>query len=716
MNPKLFRHLFCLCALLTLLFAFAVQPSLADTTVGGTISADTTWTIGGSPYIVTSSIYIRGTDGADGITTLQIEPGVQIRVNNGCMILVGGSSGNPGALAAQGTAGSPITFTSNAATPAAGDWYGLWFYSTTDDAGTVMEHCTVEYGGLLNGSIYAYQASPTFRHVTVQHGKNHGAHINASEPVFENCTFVDNQNYDLYYMGSVGGAVTGSTINNGIYLLTTGLVQFSGNTVNQNNAFPIKTYADNVGGISSSTFNNVDAGSYLEISGNGWVTRDATWTARIPYHLLTGAIVQGTDGADGVTTLTIEPGAILKFNANLALAIGASSGNPGALIAQGTDDQNILFTSNKATPAAGDWYGIRFYNTADDTICALSYCVVEYAGYNTSGAVHLDNAVPSVSRCILRNSAYAGMFISASSPEITCNTFYGNMYGISCVMNSQPVIHQNNFISNTSAGVSNSSVPIIDAEDNWWNDAAGPNAGGDTTNGNVDADPWSTTQITCTTAGENHPPNTPATPIPANGAVRVAISLGTLTLQWAGGDPDVEDTLTYDLIFGQSPETLTTAAQDVVENQYTMTDLSEGATYYWQVVSRDNGGLESTGPVWSFTTNGDPSDLTVDHVATDPVGHLQSGQNVTFTAEVTNTGSGPVVDPYVVDFLIDGVSIGTAAVDQIIPAGGSVQVSQTWTCQSGDPAVSVMADAQQGVDETNEDNNLFSAQLSEIAR
>ena len=185
---------------------------------------------------------------------------------------IGASSGDPGALVAQGEVSNPILFTSNKATPAPGDWYYIEFYNTTDDASTVMEHCVVEYGGASSGSLYLYQASPTIRNVTVQNSKSYGINIYASEPVIENCIFNTNQNYDLYYSGTTGGSVTGSTINSGISLLASGTVDFSGNTIHQNNSFPIKAYADMVGAIvSGSNITDVDADSYLQVStGEPW--------------------------------------------------------------------------------------------------------------------------------------------------------------------------------------------------------------------------------------------------------------------------------------------------------------------------------------------------------------------------------------------------------------------------------------------------------------
>ncbi|MGD9367429.1 MAG: right-handed parallel beta-helix repeat-containing protein, partial [Desulfobacteraceae bacterium] len=335
MKSVLLQKRLFLFALTTLLLALVPLPASADTTVGGTISTDTTWAAADSPFIVTSNVTVQGADGADGITTLTIEPGVVVKLNNSRYITIGASSGNPGALSAVGTEADPITFTSNQATPAPGDWNYIRFYNTADDATTVMEHCVVEYGGYSYGSLYVYQASPTFRNVTVQNSKTRGAYLYTTEPTIEDCTFSGNQDYDLYYTGTVGGTVTGTTINSGICLLASGTVSFSGNTINQNNALPIKAYADNVGEISASTFTNVDTASYLEVAGQT-VSRDATWTAAIPYAITNNTTVKGTDGADGITTLTLEPGAVVKLNSSRIIDIGASSGDPGALSAVGT--------------------------------------------------------------------------------------------------------------------------------------------------------------------------------------------------------------------------------------------------------------------------------------------------------------------------------------------------------------------------------------------
>ena len=61
--------------------------------------------------------------------------------------------------------------------------------------------------------------------------------------------------------------MNGSNVSSGISLLASGTVSLSGNTIHQNNSFPIKAYADMVGPIvAGSSITDVDADSYLEVS------------------------------------------------------------------------------------------------------------------------------------------------------------------------------------------------------------------------------------------------------------------------------------------------------------------------------------------------------------------------------------------------------------------------------------------------------------------
>lgn len=657
----------------------------------GTLTKDSLWP-SSIPLHCPYGLTVKGTDGTDDVTTLTIEQGAIIRFGRNRYLSVGAGAGDPGALIANGTDAEPIVFTSGKADPIPGDWYGIRFYNTTDDATSKLEHCTVKYSGYRN---------------------NGAVLIQDSAPTLVNCTFSDSSYYDLKYFGTVGGAVTGCTINNGILITTAGNVSFSNNIINQNNSFPVKTYANNVGGIASSNFSNLDAASYIWVYG-GTLSLDAVWSSKIPYMIYNSVTVQGTDGADGITSLTIDPGATLKFRTNTNLKIGGGTGDPGALIAQGTSDGMILFTSAESSPAPGDWDQIHFAATAADT-STMDYCVVELAG-SSGKAIFLDNVSVPIRNCTIRNNQTYGLYVSktgANGAEIECNTFESNLIGLTTAYNALPAIEQNNFINNSSSGIRSNSTGLV-AENNWWNDSAGPNQSGDQTYGDVDTDPWSTELNQCASTSTNHPPNLPTAPEPSDQEVRVYIANG-LTLTWAGGDPDPLDTVTYDVLLGTAADTIAPIAQNVTGADYQISEPAAGITYYWQIVARDNHGLESTGPIWSFTTQGERPDLVVSHLGTTPPGNLQSGQTITIAATILNNGAGPAVDSFMVDISIDGTSLGPMAVNEIMLAGESVELSVPWTYGGGNPSISALADSQNTLAETDNHNNTLTAFLYAVA-
>ncbi|MBN2017184.1 MAG: hypothetical protein JW794_03480 [Candidatus Cloacimonetes bacterium] len=104
---------------------------------------------------------------------------------------------------------------------------------------------------------------------------------------------------------------------------------------------------------------------YSQTYHSGTISTDETWYADDNPHICTGDI---TISSISLPTLTLKPGVIVKFDPGKTMIIGNAS-NPsyaGGLIAVGTEDSLITFTSNAAAPAPGDWDYIEFRNCCID--------------------------------------------------------------------------------------------------------------------------------------------------------------------------------------------------------------------------------------------------------------------------------------------------------------------------------------------------------------
>ncbi len=97
----------------------------------------------------------------------------------------------------------------------------------------------------------------------------------------------------------------------------------------------------------------------------------------------------------------------------------------------------------------------------------------------------------------------------------------------------------------------------------------------------------------------NNPPNTPGSPVPADGATGVSTAAD---LSWSGGDPDAGDTVTYDVYLGTSDPPTALLCNDVSSTTCDPGPLLYGTHYYWYVVATDNHATSTSGPVWDFST------------------------------------------------------------------------------------------------------------------
>jgi len=149
----------------------------------------------------------------------------------------------------------------------------------------------------------------------------------------------------------------------------------------------------------------------------GTLTGDETWSGEVA---ITGDVVV----PQGVT-LTINPDTIVRFSALNDEQAGGSDDSlceliiEGSLVAKGSDDQQVTFTSsNTSNPAAGDWYGIVVQPSSGLASVNLSRCTVEYANFGIKAVAPGQDVSLTVTDSVVRHSSSDGFNIYAESGSV----------------------------------------------------------------------------------------------------------------------------------------------------------------------------------------------------------------------------------------------------------------------------------------------------------
>ncbi len=143
--------------------------------------------------------------------------------------------------------------------------------------------------------------------------------------------------------------------------------------------------------------NNNNLPSEILVSDN--IEESTTWYANNTY------IIEGTIrvGSELGVTITIEPGTTIKFKDGAQLDIAYWSSDYATIIANGTADKPIIFTSASPVKKAGNWDGINFFTGAVN--CVFDYCEFSYGGgYDYNGNIMIENTDVSFTNCTFTNS------------------------------------------------------------------------------------------------------------------------------------------------------------------------------------------------------------------------------------------------------------------------------------------------------------------------
>ncbi len=203
-----------------------------------------------------------------------------------------------------------------------------------------------------------------------------------------------------------------------------------------------------------------------ETNVSGIISEDTTWTLEnSPYIVIGNILVE-----EGVT-LIIEPGVIVKFNEKIVSGGGYYMKIDGALVAEGTEDNKIIFTSDSPR----HWGGIRFseksigWDEETNMGSIIKNSIIEHTKYERIYSNYLitisDGAAPLIANNILRLNNLA--LASNGNPKIINNKIYdgdvvisGSSYffeneivGGGLHVSDSSVVSYNNIINSPSSGI-----------------------------------------------------------------------------------------------------------------------------------------------------------------------------------------------------------------------------------------------------------------------
>jgi len=169
---------------------------------------------------------------------------------------------------------------------------------------------------------------------------------------------------------------------------------------------------------------------YSQTYHSGTISNDEIWHAVDNPHICTDDILVSSSLKP---TLNLEPGVLVKFDPGVKMTIGHGSSSlyAGGLKAVGNQSDPIIFTSNTATPASGDWGFIHYNNHCLDDSCRIEHAFIEYGGSATSDyGLRISNTPVIVKSVTFQYNAGCGIkinnFSDSQRPTIANCTFSEN--------------------------------------------------------------------------------------------------------------------------------------------------------------------------------------------------------------------------------------------------------------------------------------------------
>ena len=386
------------------------------TDVSGIIAANTTWTLAGSPYVVTSFITVN-----HGVT-LTVQAGVTVKFNDGQYMISNGIINATNAV-----------FTSNNASPTPGIWQYIQVGGTAAvDSGQVnMNNCQVLYAQQL----YVKSGRAALTNTVIQNFQYYGAQIEAKGilnmtggSINTNSAWAASNgscilaNANALFVSTLSGVNMQHALY-GINLQNNSKVDITSISIS-NCTWPIVygASADLTTHLTSTFTGNTNTAVYMPFS-----TISDTLSlpvVNIPFYFPFGLTV------NSAARLVIASTDILKFQLNTGIVVN------GTLVANANLGENIFLTSYRddnwggdtnndgitTAPAQSNWDGVSFNDPSVDANCLMRRVKLRYAGSGSKGGISMYNASPTIDLCDLSNNYYGVYMQYASNPVFSNNT------------------------------------------------------------------------------------------------------------------------------------------------------------------------------------------------------------------------------------------------------------------------------------------------------
>ena len=403
---------------------------------GGTINDNRVWSkqLGDTLYKIFESDIIVENNPA---VTLTISEGLEIQFSE-CGLRIGGSASTErGKLVAIGKSSDSIYFTN----ADGANWRGIIFDNGSDVTVTSsMKYCVIENASSNNiynttANIYCIKTgTPEIDSSSIRNSSGYEMYSdNSSASILNSNLHSINKGPCAIYLRNISSANFTANIITSDSTTYIALSDSSSQAVYQNNIFRSANAKSLKTGILSQLVNNnftfVNKKG-IEIIG-GTLNTQHLWSVQNgdSVYVIVESDIQISTGITPV--LTLDSGITIKL-LNVGIRVGGSTSSvKGSLIANGTRNYPVIFTS--VSGGIGGWKGIIFDNSSDlNANSLLQYCKIFNAGlpnsYNINANIYCRNTnAPLIRNSEIYSSAAHGIYTITSSPVIQNSKIYNNI-------------------------------------------------------------------------------------------------------------------------------------------------------------------------------------------------------------------------------------------------------------------------------------------------